>query len=153
MSDPLLNPPADLYPPGRSDVPAPEGWTPSPLYDPFEAHIGPMFYRKAGDQVHYAIKLDERHCDGQGNGEPGLLMTFADATLGWAVWLAVTPNSAVTISQHTDFLGSARVGDLIECVPAVTRKTREIIFVKGLFRVGGEPVLSASSLWKVVKGS
>jgi len=146
--DPLLFPAQDCFEPARTVEP-PRGWQVTPLYDPFEAFLGPMFFRTDEAGLELALRIDDRHCV-DGLAAPGLMMTFADATLGWAVWRASLPDDTVTISQRSDFLDTVHQGDLIVCSPRLLRKTREIVFVQGLFKADERPVMSASSLWKVI---
>jgi len=146
----LLSPIEDILTPARDILP-PSGWANLPLWDPFEAFLGPMLYRREADgAIRFALQVDDRHCDGQGVAAPGLLMTYADATIGWAVWRSAKPNPGVTISQHSDFIGAVRLGDRVECIPVIERQSASVVFARGVFKVGNEVVFSASSLWKLM---
>ena len=131
------------------NVPPPAGWTHAPQFDPFEAYLGPFFERWVEGAHEFALLLDDRHMNAANVAHGGALMTFADAVLGYCVWDATERAPCVTVSQQTNFLASAVVGELIRCRPVVIRKTREIVFARGDFAVGERPVFTASSIWKV----
>jgi acyl-coenzyme A thioesterase PaaI-like protein len=46
-------------------------------------------------------------------------------------------------------VASAVEGDLITCKPELVRKTREIVFIRGDFRVGDRIVFTASAVWRI----
>lgn len=130
-------------------VPAPDGWTHAPQWDPFEAYLLPFFERRVDGVREFATMLDERHMNAANVAHGGVLMTFADATLGYAIWDATENAHCVTVSQQTQFLASAAAGDFVICRPVVVRKTREIVFVRGDFLVGDRAVFTASAVWKL----
>ena len=130
-------------------VAAPDGWAPAAQFDPFEAYLGPFFERWVGEVHEFALLLDDRHMNAKNVAHGGALMTFADAVMGYCVWDATERSPCVTVSQQTNFLSSAVVGELVACRPLVIRKTREIIFVRGDFQVGECAVFTATSIWKV----
>jgi acyl-coenzyme A thioesterase PaaI-like protein len=131
------------------EVPAPEGWTHAPQFDPFEAYLGPFFERWVEGAHEYALLLDDRHMNAAAVAHGGALMTFADAVLGYCVWDATDRSPCVTVSQQTNFLASAVFGELVWCRPVVIRKTREIVFTRGDFAVRERAVFTATSIWKV----
>jgi hypothetical protein len=42
----------------------------------------------------------------------------------------------------------AFAGDLVTCRPEMVRKTREIVFMRGDFRVGDRIVFTATAVWR-----
>ena len=130
-------------------VEAPAGWSHAAQFDPFEAYLGPFFERWVGDAHEFAFILDDRHLNAKGVAHGGALMTFADAVLGYCVWDATERAPCVTVSQQTNFLSAAVVGELIACRPVIIRKTREIIFARGDFQVETRAIFTATSIWKV----
>ncbi len=80
----------------------------------------------------------------------GMMMTFADALLGGAAWRGSGGKPCVTMSLQASFLSTARLGDVIECRTKVEKQTRSVMFVSASFTVEGEPVMTATSLWKVL---
>ena len=137
--------------PASRDVSAPEGFEAQDLHDPFEAHMGPLFERVNADGARVAAFIaDERHLDAEGCVHEGMMMTFADALLGGAAWRGSGGKPCVTMSLQACFLSTARLGDVIECRTKVEKQTRTVMFVSASFTVEGEPVMTATSLWKVL---
>jgi len=138
--------------PARTDIAMPEGYDgPVGLVDPYEAYCFQSFARRNADgSTTYGLPLDERHGNDRGVVHGGLLMTFADSTMGFATWTACAPGTwCVTVSQSSNFLRAARVGELIEVTPIVLRATRSMIFTRGDYQVRGETVFQAQSVWKI----
>ena len=84
------------------------------------------------------------------NCHGGMLMTFADAFLGSAAHHGSGGKTCVTLSMQASYLGLPKLGDLVEVVPELDHRTRAILFVSGSFFVGDQPVMRATSLWKVL---
>jgi len=137
-----------LQKPAR-EVAAPEGWVHAQQFDPFEAYLGPYFDRVRDGLREYAFIVDDRHTNAAGIAHGGALMTFADSCLGYSIWDATDRSPCVTISQQTNFLAAAKVGDLITCRPEVMRKTREIIFMRADLRVADATICTATAVWRI----
>ncbi len=130
---------------------APEGFAAIELFDPFEAHVGPLFERVEADGMRVAaFRVDERHVHEDGTAHEGMMMAFADAFMGGAAWRGTEGKSCVTLSLQTSHLGEARLGDVVECRARMDHRTRAIVFVSADFSVGGQPVMTATSLWKIL---
>lgn len=132
-------------------VPIPEGYATSELFDPFELYCGPFFDKtRTSGALHFAFRVDERHLNLAGACHGGMLLTFADSSFGLTVWSVTDRAPCVTVEMQAQFLSPARAGDLVEVAPEVTRKGRELIFLRGDFRVGTRTVLVLNSLWKLL---
>ena len=133
------------------DVTPPEGFAAQDLHDPFEAFMGPLFERYEEDGACVtAFIADDRHVYEDGSVHEGMMMTFADAFLGSAAHRGTGGKPCVTMSLQARFLGTAKLGDTIICRTKVEKKTRAVMFVSGAFSVNDEPVMTATSLWKVL---
>lgn len=129
----------------------PEGFFEQELIDPFEKFVGPLFERDENGQRVVAFRVDERHlCHDGVHAHEGQLMTFADASMGCTAYWDNDHAPCATLSLQVSFLRFPKLGELVECRACFTRKTRSILFVEGAISVGGEPVMSATSLWKVL---
>lgn len=128
----------------------PPGFRLTELADPFEIFIGPVFEQGEGLGRRYALRLDERHRNMGGNAHGGVLMTFADLTLGQIVWEATARAAVVTMNMQTQFLTAAKSGDLLEVTPEITKMTRSLIFARGDYRVGDSLIFTAQSVWKLL---
>lgn len=141
--------------PAARRVDAPEGYAETPLWDPFEAFMGPLFDKRITNgtgevELWMAFRVDDRHLNARGVVHGGMMATFADATLGSLAWNTMNREPCVTLSMQMNFLRGPKAGDLVECRATMTRQTRSVLFVAGDFFVGGEPVMTASSLWKII---
>lgn len=130
-------------------VAAPPHWDYAEQFDPFEAFLGPYFHRIADGANEFAFIVDDRHTNAAGIAHGGALLTFADAALGYALWTATDRAPCVTVSQQSNFLSTAKVGDLIACRPEVVRKTREIVFMRADFKADDRIIFSATAVWKI----
>lgn len=135
-------------PPIRN-VPAPAGWRAAEQFDPFEAYLGPYFERMVEGGREFAFIIDDRHVNAQGVTHGGALLTFADAALGYALWDATDRAPCVTISQQSQFMAASGSGDLVTCKPELVRKAREIVFIRGDFRVDARVIFTASAVWRI----
>lgn len=130
---------------GAADVPA--GYRLSDLPDgPFTEPLGPLFIRLDGNG--FAFRAGDRHCNARGVMHGGMLMTFADQTLGLTVQRAVGTVDVATVSLTCELIDAAVPGDLVEGEAAIVRVTRAIVFVRGTARCGDRVLLTASGLWK-----
>jgi uncharacterized protein (TIGR00369 family) len=126
------------------------GFTETKLVDPFEIFVGPAYETGPKRARRFAFVVDKRHVNLRGVLHGGMYMTFADLALGQAAWDACDNAAVVTLSMQSQFLRSAKEGDVVEVMPVVIRQTRSIIFIRGDFQVAGETVFSCASLWKIV---
>lgn len=120
--------------------------------DPFEHIIGPFYERcEADGGVSYAFRVRQEHTNMAGIAHGGMLMSFADTVVAQAAFAANGSDHIVTLSMNVSFLAPARIGDLVECCPRLIRRTAEILFIDGDFRVGEAVILTAKSLWKTIR--
>jgi uncharacterized protein (TIGR00369 family) len=151
--------PGEIVPPAAREVTPPAGYHEVGLMDPFEAHVGPFFEKRAPEEgpgfdglgeLWAAFYIDERHVNASGICHGGMLMTFADAVLGTLAWNANDRAPCVTIGMQTNFMRAGRSGDLVEVRPEMVRRTRSILFIQGTFVCQGMALFQSTSLWKVV---
>lgn len=120
------------------------------LVDPFEIYVGPVFERGETGAKSYAMRLDARHMNRRGVLHGGMFMTYADLTLGQAVWDVTDKAPCVTLNMQTHFLKPAVEGDILVVAPELVRRTRALVFMRGDFKVAGETVFTVSSVWKLL---
>ena len=132
-------------------VAPPEGFEICPIIDPFEAYIGPYFRRRVPEGCEFCLPLDDRHLNAMGNAHGGMLMTFADASMGLTAWEAVTDGPVVTLGMNLTFQSAAQVGSLIRITPRITRQTRSVLFIEGDLRTDDQIIAGATSIWKILK--
>lgn len=128
----------------------PEGYQPA-WNEGFNAYVGP-FYGAAREDgtVHFLMDPREQHMNGGGALHGGLLMAFADATLGTAVNLAIDGAPSATVTLNTDFIAAGKLDVRLEAEAEVTRRTRSVVFVSGRVYQGDKTLLTASGIWKIL---
>jgi acyl-coenzyme A thioesterase PaaI-like protein len=137
--------------PGDSTAPVvPKDYDIARLFDPFEVHCGPFFDQRRRGICKFAFRVDERHVNMAGVCLGGMMMTFADSAMGYTVWHVCGEVPSVTVSMQASFLTPAQIGDLVEVTPQITRRTRELVFLRGDFMIGEELAMTASAIWKLL---
>ena len=125
----------------------PEGYSTKPGFDAAEDHIGPFYYCES-DKSRYAFVSRKQNGNVEGIVHGGVLMTFADFALCMAATDHYQLENCVTVSFSSDFVSAAPVGELVEAIVQVTRKTRSLAFVTGRLVCKDEIVMTFSSVVK-----
>ena len=120
--------------------------------DPFENLAGPFYARRdqSGRMV-CAFRAEKKHMNGGGFMHGGCMATFADYSIFMLADKELEGSGSVTASLTTEFLDSAKEGDLVECTGEVTKAGGSMVFVRGLARVGDKPILSFSAIIKKIR--
>jgi acyl-coenzyme A thioesterase PaaI-like protein len=127
-----------------------QGWSPIEV-EGFCRHISPMWTRGEHGARDVGLLIEPGHANVyQETLYGGALMAFADAALSFGVGDAVGGVHFVTAQLQTHFTAAARVGEFLQCRPEVIRRTRDLIFVRGLFTVEGKVIAHADGIWKVL---
>jgi acyl-coenzyme A thioesterase PaaI-like protein len=128
------------------------GWSWYPGGDPFEDLAGPFYFRTAEDGVPVcAFRAEHKHMNGGLFMHGGCVMTFADFALFVIARDAIAGTPTVTATFNAELVGTARIGDLVECRGEVVKGGRSMVFVRGIISnasAGGEPMMSFSSVLK-----
>ena len=135
-----------------SETPPPPlpGYTIYDPVDPFENRAGPFFWARLPDGGHhFVLRAEARHCNSHGIVHGGLMMTMIDLTLVIAAKEA-PDEQLVTVSLNSEFIASARQGDLIEARGELVRRTRSLAFVRGQVTCGDRSLLTASAVLKPI---
>ncbi len=127
----------------------PAGWKIMPAED-YPALIGPFLARRDGDGWRYAFVAEQRHLNKGGVVHGGMLVSFADDALGATVFEAVGRQPVTTVQLNTQFIAPVRLGELAEMRAEVLRRTRTVVFVRGVVEVGGRAVVHADGVWKIL---
>ncbi len=135
----------------RSD-PAEDGWKKRD-FPGFLALIGPLWSRREEHGWAYGMIAEANHINAAGLVHGGMLMSLADQALSVVVWEAMDRTPCVTVQLDTHFLAAVHPGDFVQARAQVTRKSRSLVFVQGSLVVQGDPVLTASGIWKVVSAA
>ena len=118
--------------------------------DPAEDYIGPFFYRMNDDGIESALRVEDRHCNGLRMVHGGVLMTFADYTLGVAA-IGREGRVCVTVSCNQEFVSPGFKGNLLRGRGELIRKTGSLMFVRCTLSVNDRVVMTASGVFKEIR--
>ena len=127
--------------------PAAAGWEPYG-HEGFIGLVGPFWARKAGDSYEYAFLAEPKHHNRRHVVQGGMLMTFADRSMGMACWYANGKRPQATVQLDMHFVDAVQIGEFVEAHCKVVRRTRSLIFMDGELKVGDRIVATAKGLWK-----
>lgn len=126
-----------------------EGWRERTLPG-FVGLIGPLWTRREDAGWAYGLLTTEAHLNPAGVVHGGLSTSLIDHALSALAWEAVGRQPCVTVQLDTHFLAAVQAGQFIEARGRVVRATSTLVFMQGGISVGGEPVLGASAVMKVL---
>jgi uncharacterized protein (TIGR00369 family) len=135
-------------PPATFD-PAAAGWEPY-SDDGFIGLIGPFWTRQVGDTHHYGFMAEPKHHNRRDVVHGGMLMTFADRSMGMTCWYANGQQPQATVQLDVHFVDAVQVGEFVEAKCTVIRRTRSLVFMSGELVVGDRLVATASGVWKTL---
>jgi len=122
----------------------------------FNAAVGPFWERVEGEQITLGIFVEDRHTNMHiGTIHGGVVMTLSDLGLGSAIRPVHGDlcYSCVTASLNVQFLSVARVGDFVTVHPEILRTSKQMLFIRGLLKVGEKTIASAEGIWKVMEST
>jgi acyl-coenzyme A thioesterase PaaI-like protein len=126
-----------------------DGWVKLPTSG-FSAAIGAIHVRgEPGERIAAIDCGAEVSNERVGNVHGGALMTFADIALGIRVADAVGHAQMATVQLLYGFAGGVPVGSRLTCRGELVRRTRTLVFVRGLFEAGGKTVGTADGIYRV----
>ncbi len=108
--------------------------------DPFEEHVGPFYFRIAGDarqagDVHCVLPTHARHGNYAGGIHGGATLAFADYALclvaGRAADGGANTSFAMTVSIAVEFLDAGRIGPPLEARGEPLQVTGRLAFARG----------------------
>ena len=129
--------------------PAAAGWEPY-SDEGFIGLVGPFWTRREGDRQLYAFMAETKHHNRRGVVQGGMLMTFADRSLGMTAWYANDKKPQATVHLDVHFIDAVQIGEFVEARCRVVRRTRSLIFMSSEFVVGDRIVATANGVWKAL---
>lgn len=129
--------------------PAAAGWEPYGD-EGFVGLVGPFWSRKAGDSADYAFLAEPKHHNRRGVVQGGMLMTFADRSMGMTCWYANGQVAQATVQLDMHFVDAVQIGEFVEAKCRVVRRTRSVIFMEADLVVGTRVVATAKGIWKTL---
>ena len=115
------------------------------------AGIGTPWRKRQGERWLYGLPTRADHANPAGAVHGGILVAFADHTLGCYVEAAADGAPNVTIQLNTHFLAAVVPGSFLELRGEVTRATGSMVFVRGIIAVGERDVAAVDGIWRVFR--
>jgi acyl-coenzyme A thioesterase PaaI-like protein len=100
----------------------------------------------------YGLATTSLHANPQGAVHGGVMMTLADHALSMLAWDAAERAPCTTIQLNTHFLDAVEPGAFIWVAGEVARRTRALVFMRGIIRVGERDVAAADGIWRILRG-
>ena len=133
--------------------PVAHGWEIYPG-EGFIGLVGPFWMKRAGESYRYGFLAEKKHHNRRGVVQGGMIMTFADRSLGMTAWYANEKQPQATVHLDVHFVDAVQIGEFVEAKCRVVRRTSSLIFMSGEFMVGARTVATANGVWKALgKGS
>jgi acyl-coenzyme A thioesterase PaaI-like protein len=129
--------------------PVAAGWTPY-SDEGFIGLVGPLWTRQSGDNHFYGFKAESKHHNRRGVVQGGMLMTFADRSMGMTCWYANERQPQATVQLDMHFIDAVQVGEFVEAKCNVIRRTRSLVFMNAELVVGTRVVATATGVWKTL---
>jgi acyl-coenzyme A thioesterase PaaI-like protein len=149
---PDTNSPADQSPDKAEAAlfdPAAAGWEPY-RDEGFIGLVGPFWMRPAGDSYLFAFMAEPKHHNRRGFVQGGMLMTFADRSMGMTCWYANERQPQATVQLDMHFIDAVQIGEFVEAKCKVVRRTRSLVFMSADLVVGARVVATAKGVWKTL---
>ncbi len=132
-----------------SDVPA--GFVPANFSPGFLALSGPYFIRRDEGEVRLGLLVNDSHANYVGVAHGGVLATFADVALSFAVHDSEQPALAVVSNSLTvNFLAGAKSGDWLEATCRLDRKGNRIAYCSGKIRQAEDVLLTMTGVYTIL---
>ncbi len=129
--------------------PAAAGWQ-QYTDEGFFGLVGPLWTREEGGTHLYAFKAESKHHNRRGVVHGGMLMAFADRSMGMTCWYANEQQPQATVQLDMHFIDAVRIGEFVEAKCRVVRRTRSVIFMEAELVVGDRVVATAKGVWKTL---
>src|SRR6201990_3722909 len=127
--EPPAAPPAEAKEIAPFD-PAAAGWQ-AYKDEGFIGLVGPFWTRQSGGTHLYAFMAEPKHHNRRGVVQGGMLMTFADRSMGMTCWYANEQQPQATVQLDMHFIDAVQVGEFVECRAKVGRRTPSPVVISG----------------------
>jgi acyl-coenzyme A thioesterase PaaI-like protein len=83
----------------------------------------------------------------------GAMLTFADIAMGYITARSIDKDLCATVQLQYQFAGAVQVGQFCNCEAELVRKTRQLVFSRGLMKVEGRTVGAADAVFKILEAA
>lgn len=139
----------DIDPAAPAQPPVPEGWVRQPT-KAFGTHVGPFWRPAEPGSLICGFVAQDKHGNKRGVVHGGMLATAFDVALGNACWDANGQQPTATVQLNVHFVGAVKLGEFAVIEPEIIRRTRSLVFVRGVMRVDDRVVATADGVWKIL---
>jgi acyl-coenzyme A thioesterase PaaI-like protein len=134
--------------------PAANGWRALPGAA-LPGGLGAPWTQRVGETWRYGLLTTQEHANPSGAVHGGVLMAFADHGLSFLAWEAAERAPCATIQLNTQFLDGVMPGEFLELRGEVVRRTKSLVFVRGLLLALGESaqrdVVAVDGIWRILR--
>src|SRR5258705_12401841 len=110
--------------------------------------FGLFWNKKVAGIPRFAFLADPKPRNRRGLLQGGMMMPFADRSLGMTAWYANEKKPQATVHLDVHFIDAVQIGEFVEMKARVVRRTRSLIFMSGEITVGERTVATANGVWK-----
>ncbi|HMK80030.1 MAG TPA: PaaI family thioesterase [Xanthobacteraceae bacterium] len=118
--------------------------------DGFIGLVGPFWQKFDGETPRFAFLVEPKHHNRRNVLQGGMLMTFADRSMGMTCWHANGKRPQATVHLDVHFIDAVQIGEWVEAHCKVVRRTRSLIFMSAQLMVGDRVVGTANGVWKTL---
>lgn len=130
----------------------PAGFVPANFSPGFLTLSGPYYLCREGDAVRVGLQVNESHANYVGVAHGGVLATFADVALSFALHDSERPALQVVSNSLTvNFLSGTRSGDWLEATCRLDRKGKRIAYCSGEIRRGAEILMTMTGVYTILR--
>lgn len=126
-----------------------DGWKPLEASTYIEL-VGQVYFKPDGESTRYGFIAEAKHKNRRNVIHGGVLAAFADRALAMAGRRVNEELPQATIELSIRFIDAVQIGEFIDTVPEIVRKTRSIIFVRSTLMAGSRTVATADGIWKIL---
>lgn len=119
-------------------------------HDGLMGTLGPMLSRQIDGSWQYGLLVRNGHLNAAKRAHGGAITTLMDQAMSVLAWQHTSRTACVTIQLNINFIGSARMDDLMIATGRVVKTTRSLLFLDGEIRVADATIATAQSIFKIV---
>ena len=131
---------------------APPGFVPAHFSRGFLDRGGPYWLHATDGGTMVGLRIDEGHLNYHDAAHGGVLTTFADVALSYALHASKQPPLPVATATLTvNFLSAAKLGDWLEAEASIDRAGQRMAYTSGVIRRDGEPIATMLGVFSVLR--
>ena len=115
--------------------------------------VGPFWTKGMGDAIIFGFLAEQRHHNRRGILQGGMMATFLDHALGRYCRQDDLSRRQATVQLDVHYMDATQIGEFIVARCEVVRRTRSLVFVRGVVTAGDRPVASAAGIWKILEAT